>query len=75
MLSFHIKSSFVLEKFTILYWLFGYVEKRLVKKAKINFKICNVADWTTNNYNTRIVQKTLYEVKAIYQHLSFNIFW
>ena len=49
MLSFHIKSLFVLEKFTIL-------QKQLVKKAKINFKICDVADWTTNNYNTHTVQ-------------------
>ena len=26
------------------------------KKATINFKICRVTDWTTNNYYTDIVQ-------------------
>ena len=27
-----------------------------VKKAKVNLKIYDVTDWTTNNYNTYIVQ-------------------
>ena len=27
---------------------FGYVEKRLDEKAKVNFKIYDVLDWTTN---------------------------
>ena len=42
--------------FTFLSWLFGYVEERLNKKAKVNFKIYNVTDWTTNTYNTHIAQ-------------------
>ena len=25
-------------------------------KAKVNFKIYDVTDWTTNNYNTHIAQ-------------------
>ena len=37
-------------------WLFGHVEKRLDKKVKINFKIYDVTDWTTNNYNTHIAK-------------------
>ena len=41
---------------TFLSWLFRYVEKRLDKKAMVNFKIYDVADWTTNNYNTNIQQ-------------------
>ena len=41
----------ILKAFTFLFWLFGYAEKRLEKKAKINVKIYDVADWTTNNFN------------------------
>ena len=36
---FMLKTLLVLETFTILLWLFGYVEKWLDKKAKVNFKI------------------------------------
>ena len=39
---------FVLE-IIFVSWLFGYVEKRLNKKAKVNLKIYDVTDWTTNN--------------------------
>ena len=34
-------------------WLCGYAEKQLDKKAKVNFKICDVTDWTTNNYTNK----------------------
>ena len=30
--------------------------KRLDKRAKTNFKTCDVTDWETNNYNADIVQ-------------------
>ena len=53
---FMLKALFVLEIFTYLSWLFGYVEKGLDKKAIVNFKIYDVTDWTTNNYNTLIAQ-------------------
>ena len=53
---FILKALFVLDIFTFLFWLFGYVEKRLDKKAMVNFKIHDVKDWTTNNYNTHIAQ-------------------
>ena len=53
---FMLKALFVLEIFKFFFWCFGYVEKRLHKKAKVNFKIYDVTDWTTNNYNTDIVQ-------------------
>ena len=33
-----------------------HVCKRLDKKAKVNFKIYNVANWITNNYNTHIAR-------------------
>ena len=32
------------------------LEKRLVKKAKVNFKIHDVTNWETNIYNTHIAQ-------------------
>ena len=36
--------------------LFGYVEKRINKKAKVNLNIYGLTDWEINNYNTRIIQ-------------------
>ena len=53
---FMFKALFVLEIFTFLSWLFGYKEKRLDKKVKVNSKVYDVTDWTANNYNTDIAQ-------------------
>ena len=53
---FLLKATNILEKFTFLSWLFGYVEKRLDKKAEVNFKIYDVTGLTVNNYNTHIIQ-------------------
>ena len=53
---FMLKVIYVLEMFTFLSWLFGDVEKCLDKKAMVNFKIYDVADWASNNYNTHITQ-------------------
>ena len=53
---FMLKVFFVFEIFTILSWHLGYAEKRLDKKALVNYKICDVTDWTINNYNTHITQ-------------------
>lgn len=50
-----LKKLFTLKIFTFLPLLFGYVEERLYKNTKINFKICIIADWITNNYNTSIL--------------------
>ena len=47
---------FILEISTFLSWLFGFAEKQLDKKDKVIFKIYDVTDWTTNNYNTHITQ-------------------
>ena len=43
---FMLKALLVLEIFKFLSWLFGYVEKRLDKKAKVNFKNYDVIGWT-----------------------------
>ena len=51
---FMLKALFVLKIFTFLPLLFGYVEKQLDKKARVNFKIYDVTDWTTNNYNIHL---------------------
>ena len=40
------KAILVLEIFTFLSWLIDYVEKRLNKKARFNFTIYDVRDWT-----------------------------
>ena len=37
---------------------FGYVDKRLDKKAKVNFKFYGVINWEQNNYNVHITQYT-----------------
>ena len=50
------KALFPLEILRLLPLLFGYVKKWLDKKAKVNFKIYDVTDWTTNNYNIYNVQ-------------------
>ena len=51
-----LKALVVLEILTFLSCLFGYVEKGLDKKAMVIFKICDVTDWTANDYNTNIAQ-------------------
>ena len=51
-----LKTLFDLEIFTFLSWLFGYVEKQLDKKVKINSKFYDITDWIANNYNTHIAQ-------------------
>ena len=51
-----LKALFVLEMFTFLTWLFGYVEKRFDKKAMVNCKVYDVTDWTTNKCNMQIAQ-------------------
>ena len=53
---FHVKALFILTIFTFLSWVFGYVEKRFDNKAMVNFKIYDIADWITNDYNTHIDQ-------------------
>ena len=36
--------------------MFCHAGKRLDKKAKVDFKIYDVTDWITNNYNKHIVR-------------------
>ena len=47
---FTLKALFLLEMFKFLSWLLGF------EKAKVNFKMYDVAEWTTKNCNTYIVQ-------------------
>ena len=51
---FMLKTLFVRQSFIYLSWLFGYVGKWLV--GKVNFKMYDVADWITDNWNTHISQ-------------------
>ena len=48
------KNVFYFMIFTVLSELSGYAEEHLDEKAKINLKIYDVKDWTTNNYNIHI---------------------
>ena len=50
------KNVFYFMIFTVLSELSGYAEEHLDEKAKINLKIYDVKDWTTNNYNIHIAQ-------------------
>ena len=50
---FILKALFICEIITFLSWLFGHVEKRLDRKAMVNFKICYITDWITNNFRIR----------------------
>ena len=49
----------VVEVFTFLFRIFGYLEKRLDKKDIVNFKIYDFTDWTTNNCNTSVITQYL----------------
>ena len=51
-----VKALFVLKILTFLTEIFGYVEKRFDEKVLFYFKIYDVIDWATNNYNTHITQ-------------------
>ena len=53
---FMLKALLVPEILKLLPSLFGCVEKRLDKKAMVNFKIYDVIDLTANNSNTQITQ-------------------
>ena len=66
---FYVKSTFRFKIFPFLPRIFGYKEKRLDKKVKVNFKINDVTGWTTNNYNKYNVQ---YLVRKVNQAMKFG---
>ena len=53
---FMLNALFVFEIFKLFPWLFGYAGEQFDKKAKANFKIYDVTDWITNNYDRHIAQ-------------------
>ena len=56
---FMLKALFVLKIFTFLptFWSCReWLDKKAIKKAKDNFKIYYITDWTANNYNIYIAQ-------------------
>ena len=69
---FVLKALFVVDIFKFLSWLSGYVEKRLDKKAMVNFKIYDVTDWTTNNRKTYIAQYLKAKMQPDNEILSVN---
>ena len=46
---------YMLKDLFVLFF-FGYLEKRLDKKATVNCRIYDVTDWTTSNCNLHIIQ-------------------
>ena len=50
------KALFAFKVLKFLSLLFGHAEKQPNKKAKFNFKIHDIADWETKNYNAHIAQ-------------------
>ena len=51
---FHLKSAFCSQDIQMFVLTFGHVEKRFDYQNKVNFKIYDVTDWTTNDCNTHI---------------------
>ena len=55
-----VKNAFSSKKLSFLRYLnfcpnfFAHVGKRLNYKAKVNFKIYDIINWETNNYNAHI---------------------
>ena len=52
---FSLKTLFVVKVFEFSSSLFGHIEKRLDKKAKVIFKNCDVINWETNYYKIHIL--------------------
>ena len=51
-----------------LFWIFGHAEKRLDKKAQVNFKIYDTANLITNNFSrhiTRYHKIFKYEIRSV----------
>ena len=51
---FILKALLVLKYLNFYPCFFGHVEKRLDKKAAVNFKIYGVTNWETNNYEIHV---------------------
>ena len=51
---------------------FGYVEKWLDKKAKINFKIYNITNWETNNTIIRYTFRLIFSRSKGNQAMEFG---
>ena len=75
--TFFISALFVLKIFKFLYWLFSHVQKRLVWKDEVKFKIYDVTTWETNNCNTHIAQyltkqrKSGNDISSVYTRETF----
>ena len=64
---FILKLPFVLEIFTFLYWLLGYAEKQLDKKARLNLKFIMTSKTAQPIITVHIYCSTSQEVKAAKQ--------
>ena len=55
---FTLKDLIVLKIFKFFSWHFGHVEKGLDQNDKVNFKICDITAWLTNNCDIHTDQLT-----------------
>ena len=53
---FILKAIWLLKYSNFYPYFFGHVGKCLDKKVMVNFKICDVTKWETNNYETHVAQ-------------------
>ena len=53
---FMLKALFIPKMFKFSSKIFGHAGKRLDQKAKFSFKVYDITDWITNNYNTHNAQ-------------------
>ena len=65
---FTLKTLFVFDVFKFLFWFLGHVDKRLVKKAKVDFKIYDITNKQMKYTYSQISQ----ELKIIRQWNLFS---
>ena len=63
---FTLKALFITEINKFLFSVFSHVRKRLDKKAKVNFKIYDVAKWKTNSRSMKFGQLMDYNIRIIF---------
>ena len=51
---FHLKLPLFLRNLDLYPDIFDHVGKQFLEKVNLNFKISDVTEWASNNYNTRI---------------------
>ena len=61
-----------LRYFHISAGIFYHVGTQLDQKVEVNFKIFDITDWTTNNYNQVLPNKIEYNMRSIFLEISYT---